>query len=158
VQVSISYLWNRLHRNDNALMEYGFFQQVPVTLMLILSLCSEAAIGVSTQYFRNSEAARELPNLQPHYASVGGSLPQKRSGVPEAAVSSSTQGRRPPLLVAYDYGGAEGDALRRGGWFFDTPPHDDDYSETFLYLASRPAVQELRNGLPDCVRHVNDDY
>jgi hypothetical protein len=26
--VSISYLWNRLHRSDNALLEYGFFQQV----------------------------------------------------------------------------------------------------------------------------------
>jgi hypothetical protein len=39
------------------------------------------------------------------------------------------QGRQPPLLAAHDYGGAEGDALRRGGWFFDTPSNDDAYSE-----------------------------
>ena len=46
------------------------------------------------------------------------------------------QGRQPPLLAAHDYGGAEGDALRRGGWFFDTPPHDDAYSERFGVLAA----------------------
>lgn len=62
-EVSISYLWNRLHRADHALLEYGFIQQ----------------------------------------------------------------GRRPPLLAAYDYGGAGGEELRQKGWFYDSPPNDDAY-------------------------------
>ena len=39
------------------------------------------------------------------------------------------QGCQPPLLAAHDYGGAEGDILRRGGVFFNTPPDDDAFSE-----------------------------
>lgn len=37
-QVSISYLWNRLHRSDNALLEYGFFQQVLSQLRFVLHI------------------------------------------------------------------------------------------------------------------------
>ncbi len=39
------------------------------------------------------------------------------------------QARQPPLLAAHDYGGAQGDTLRRGCGSFVTPPDDDAYSE-----------------------------
>jgi hypothetical protein len=47
----------------------------------------------------------------------------------EVSISKLIQGRQPPLLAAHDYGGADGDALRRDGRWFDTPPDDDAYSE-----------------------------
>jgi hypothetical protein len=57
--VSISYLWNRLHRNDNALLEYGFFQQV-ASLTRCDADCSTPTFVRYVGYVRNPCVA-ELP-------------------------------------------------------------------------------------------------
>lgn len=48
-QVSISYLWNRLHRSDNALLEYGFFQQVLESVSGCRMLFTTTNFGVAIQ-------------------------------------------------------------------------------------------------------------